>query len=516
MGRSGDPVRVLDAIWGHSRERADHPAVVDPGGQVTYGELWQAVSRVAGELRDRGTARGDRIALAAGNSPQFVVSALAVMLVEGIFVPLAETDPPARLATVVTDCRPRLVLAGPGFDPEASGAGEWEVPVIAIDGIVEGGTETSLEPPTDAASLAYIIYTSGTSGTPKGVTIGVDAFARAVTAAAQATSVDAGNRTLCVSPFHFDGSYSCVWPALWAGGTAVLRSRDSLIFPRTFIRAVLDEGVTNCSFTPSYLRILLTDRRLSTLAGSTLRVVGLGGEQIVPDDVIGLRRAVPGVRVVNRYGPTECTIAVSHQELSPELVATGVIPIGRPHPEVGFHLVGPEGAEIAGPDEVGELWVSGAQLMDGYWDAPELTASVMRSDVVPGVLAYRTGDLAHRDGEGRYVYDGRTDRVMKRRGMRISLIEVASAVRAAPGITGAAAMAFDDGGEPGIVAFVTGGPELDLRTLRADVRSRLPDGMVPDRFIAVEGLPTSSTGKIDEQSLLAASGLRPPANGTPV
>jgi amino acid adenylation domain-containing protein len=501
---------VLDAIWRHAQQRPDHPAIREPGRSLTYKGLWEAAIAVADYLQVHGVEVGDRVALAAGNSVEFVVGAVGTMIAGATFVPLAEADPPARLATVVGDARPVVVLTGNEFDASASQAEAWGIPIVPIGATAEAAVERQAPPHGGRRAPAYIIYTSGTTGTPKGVTIGVEAFARAVRAAARAADVQADNRSLCVSPFHFDGSYSCLWPALSAGGTAVLRRRDALIYPRTFIRAVLDEGITHSSFTPSYLRILLTDRRLSNLAGSTLRVIALGGEQVVPDDIITLRRAVLEVRVVNRYGPTECTIAVSHEELTPELVATGVIPIGRPHPEVGFHLLDDDGLEILGPGRSGELWVSGAQLMDGYWNAPDLTAGVMRRDVIPGVLAYRTGDLAYRDDEGRYVCTGRTDSVVKRRGMRISLAELTAAVRSAPGVTGAAAVPFDDDGQLGIVAFVSG--TVDMQSVRSRVRLRVPDTMMPDRFIAVDPLPATGSGKVDDKALLSAHRLAPPGS----
>ena len=165
--------------------------------------------------------------------------------------------------------------------------------------------------------VAYAIYTSGTTGTPKGVLIGNAAFSAAVTAAVDALGLDQATRTLCVSPFHFDGSFGTLFPTLFAGGSVVIRPREALLFPRTFFNAVANEDITYTGFSPSYLRLLLASPQMGKLAGTTLEVVALGGEACSAADVEALWAAAPGLRVFNRYGPTETTIAVTHVELTP-------------------------------------------------------------------------------------------------------------------------------------------------------------------------------------------------------
>jgi acyl-coenzyme A synthetase/AMP-(fatty) acid ligase len=335
----------------------------------------------------------------------------------------------------------------------------------------------------------------------------------AVDATATALGLDRSTRTLCVSPFYFDGSFGTLFPTLYSGGAVVIRPREALLFPRTFFNAVEKEGITYTGFSPSYLRLLLASPQLANLGATSLDVIALGGEASSIADIRELWAAAPKVRVFNRYGPTEATIAVTHVELSPELVADGTVPMGDPHPGTSFHLLDEEGVIVDEPDRVGELYIGGPQLMDGYWGAPALTDEVLRNDVVPGMTVYRTGDLVYRDEKGRYVYADRADRVIKRSGVRVSLVELSEAMRSLDGATAAACVLFDDNGDLGIVAFVVTDGPISALELREAARKRLPDTMLPNRIELVDALPLTSSSKLDERLLLSEVGL-PPVRST--
>ncbi len=177
------------------------------------------------------------------------------------------------------------------------------------------------------------------------------------------------------------------------------------------------------------------------------------------------------------------------------------------------HIARPQGRDqdlVHAPDRVGELYIGGSQLMDGYWGAPELTANVMRTDLVAGETLYRTGDLAYRTEQGDYVYVDRVDRVIKRQGVRISLVELGDVLRTLPGVSSAACAVFDDDGKTGIVAFVVSDGRLSGLDLRRAAGHRLPESRLPDRIELVDGLPLTSSSKLDERRLLAEAGLRGP------
>jgi D-alanine--poly(phosphoribitol) ligase subunit 1 len=411
-----------------------------------------------------------------------------------------------------------VVVTGADADAGHPTPSFGQVPVVPITELLAEGSDLArVDPAPPSDRVAYAIYTSGTTGTPKGVLIGCQAFGAAVEATSQALGLDRKTRTLCVSPFYFDGSFGTLFPTLFSGGAVVIRPREALLFPRTFFNAVAKEAITYTGFSPSYLRLLLASPQIAKLGESSLDVIALGGEASSVADIRSLWSVAPNIRVFNRYGPTETTIAVTHIHLVPELIADGTVPMGYPHPGVSFHLVDDQGSVIDQPDRVGELYIGGSQLMTGYWGAPALSEEVLRTDVVPGETVYRTGDLVYRDHDGRYVYADRADRVIKRSGVRISLVELSEAMRSLDGVSAAACVIFDDDGELGIAAFVVVDQILSALELQRAARLRLPETMLPNRIELVEALPLTNSSKLDERRLLAEAGLRsrPTAAGCP-
>jgi D-alanine--poly(phosphoribitol) ligase subunit 1 len=485
-----------------ARARPDHIAVKDLERSLTYGELIDEVAVVGGGLAAHGVARGDRVAMLLGNSVDFVVTSLATHWVGGVFVPLNVSDPAERIAMILEDCEPSVVVtAGP--DGGVSGA-QPAIPFAVLRAGESGRAPLSEVRPT----ALYMIYTSGTTGTPKGVLVGSSAFSAAVSATVDALDLDKDTRTLCVSPFYFDGSFATLFPTLFAGGTVVIRPRSTLLFPQTFFKAIASEDITYTGFSPTYLRLLLSSARVRELSGSSLKIIALGGENSSVIDIRKLWSYAPDVKIYNRYGPTESTIAVTHILIAPELVENDVVPLGTPHSGVSFYLVDETGRVHDETNQVGELYIGGDQLMEGYWGAVALTSDVLRRDVVPGVLVYRTGDLVYRNADGHYVYVERADRVVKRSGVRISLVEIASAVRAIEKVDDAICLAFDLEGELGVVVFVVADDSVSVRQVRTEASERLPDNMLPDRVQFVKEFPLTASGKLDERQLLDDAGLR--------
>ena len=500
---------VLEQILDQAEVRPDWPAVKDLNVELTYGQLRRAAGQLAGGLLEQGIREGDRVGLFIPNSVDFVIAALACLWIGSIFIPLPVNDPEARLALILDDCEPAVVLTASSGDDRGIEFPEslHRHPSAEVGDVAR--SRVPVEPvPFVQDRPAYIIYTSGTTAMPKGVLIGAGAFAWAVRGAVRAVGVHPQTRTLCVSPFYFDGSFATLFPTLVSGGLVVIRPRDALLFPPTFFHAVASEGITYTGFSPSYLRLLLASRHVSTLADSTLEVVALGGEAASTGDVRALWAAAPGVRVFNRYGPTETTIAVTNAELTPAMLAEGSVPIGRPHDGVTFHLIDENGEVIEGAGSVGELYIGGIQLMIGYWRTPELTARVLSDSVIEGHTLYRTGDLVFRDDTGNYVYYDRADRVIKRSGVRISLVELTEVVAQIEGVSSAVCSTFDDEGRLGIVAFVVTDGPWRVADLQGEARRHLSSVMLPNRFEVVESLPLTTSNKIDERKLLAAAGLR--------
>lgn len=498
---------VLEEVLRQARTEPDHPAVKDLERDLSYAELMTEVRSLAVGLGGRGVVEGDRVALHLPNCVDFVVAALACLSIGAVFVPLAASDPDIRLRTIMEDCIPKVVITIARSDqddfPESLN-GYVHGPLQEFLGDANGDVVDS----HDRSRLAYAIYTSGTTGTPKGVLIDRSAFASAVDATARALGLDQSTRTLCVSPFHFDGSFGTLFPTLFAGGSVVIRPREALLFPRTFFNTVASEHITYTGFSPSYLRLLLASPQMSRLAESELAIVAMGGEASSVADIRALQSSAPTLQIFNRYGPTECTIAVTHLLLTPALLDGGVVPIGVPHRDTAFYLVDEQGELVDEPNRTGELYIGGEQLMVGYWGAPELTDAVLRRDVVPGALVYRTGDLAYRDDDGNYCYGGRIDNVIKRSGVRLSLLEIAESIRAIDHVSAAACLTFDYDGELGIVAFVVTDDETSVLDLQEAARLRLPESMMPNRFVIVDSLPLTRSNKLDQRALLDEASLR--------
>ncbi|HUJ64008.1 MAG TPA: amino acid adenylation domain-containing protein, partial [Acidimicrobiales bacterium] len=497
---------VHRAILEHATADPERAAVKDLGRDLSYADLCDEAGRLAAGLVARGVRDGDRVVLHLPNSVDFAVAALACLWVGATFVPLSVTDPVARLAGILDDCDPVLALTvATGDDGPAASLALGRFPWVSMAELLSIGAEVP-DPVDGSNRVAYAIYTSGTTGKPKGVMIGNGAFLAAVRATVSALSLGTETRTLCVSPFHFDGSFGTLFPTLFAGGAVVIRPRESLLYPRTFFNAVIQESVTYTGFSPTYLRLLLSSPQVSKLASSTL-LVALGGEASSAADIRALWAAAPQVQVYNRYGPTETTIAVTHIEVTADLIEDGTVPIGQPHPGVDFYLVDDRGQVIDQPGRVGELFIGGSQLMAGYWGAPELTKQVLSTDIVPGQTLYKTGDLVYRDITGDYVYVDRADRVIKRSGVRISLIEMGESMSKLPGVSSAACLTFDDDGDLGIVAFVVVDSGVTAFDLQRAARQVLPETMLPNRIQIVDSLPLTPSSKLDERSLLAQAGL---------
>lgn len=497
---------VLRDIIDRYHAEPDHVAAADLDRELTYAQLVDHAGRVAAGLRTRGVTEGDRVAILVPNSVDFVVAALATLWIGATFVPLAATDPLPRLNSIVEDSAPTLIVStsrGDGEVPEAIG----RYATVALEELL--APAPAPEYSRDASRVAYMIYTSGTTGKPKGVQIGDAAFHAAVHSTADALGLDQTTRTLCVSPFHFDGSYANLFPTLVSGGTVVMRPRESLLYPRTFYNTIATERITYSGFTPSYLRLLLASPQLATLRDSTLTMIALGGEAISVADLRALWSSVPSLHVFNRYGPTETTIAVTNVELTSDMIEGGVVTMGHPHPGVTFTLMSDTGEIVDSPQQIGELYVGGVQLMSGYWADDTLTTKVLREDIVPGETLYRTGDLVYRMADGDYVYVDRADRVLKRSGVRISLVELSSTLNQLEHVTAAACLTFDHDGELGIVAFVTLDTALSALDLRRAALSVLPANMVPDRIEVVDAMPLNRSNALDETGLRERAGLRP-------
>jgi len=475
------------------------PAVSDCDGTLGWDEFAARISAFAGGLRALGVADGDRVGLLLGNSTDFAVAAYGCLVSGAAFVPLPVADPPPRLRRMVADSRPVLVVARRDL---LDGVAEVSFAACGVADVEATGGSLPLRSP-DPKQLAYIVYTSGSTAAPKGVAIRYESLVNLTDATVDVFGLDSTTRALCVSPFHFDGAFGTLFSVPAAGGMIVILG-NAVPLPADLVRAVLEHRITHTSFSPSLLRVLVASRHLGKLGTSSLRTVGIGGEDCASEDVRALKEAVPALRLFNRYGPTETTVVVSSFEVTERTLESGTkLPIGRPHRGVSFHLVGSEAAELTGSGVVGELHVGGIQVMEGYWGAPGQSAAALRTDIVPGATVYRTGDLAERDEAGRYVFRGRVDEVLKRGGNRVGAPEVEVALRGLPSVREAACAVVEVDGRRRLVGFVAA--KVSVAQLRGELLAVVPPYMCPDRFYFVDGLPLTPAGKVDLNALRDAN-----------
>jgi len=500
-----DGTTILHLVLTQGAAQPAHEAVTDGSRALSYAALVDETAKIAAALAARGVAAGDRVALCLPNSIEFLEAALACLWIGAIFVPVSMADPTNRLTAIYESCDPvlRLTESSEQWSPS-----RW--PGVSVALLREEAKEpVPISATPDAPS--YCIYTSGTTGSPKGVLVSGIAFSAAIEAATTGMAIGSSTRALCVSPFHFDGSFGTLFTVPTVGGTLVIPRREAVALPRMFFRLLVGAQITHTSFSPSYLRLLLHSSDRERFAASCLRTLGLGGEALHREDLERLWAIVPELRIFNRYGPTETTIAVTTTELARESIGSrAAVPIGTPHPRVSFVLVDSADRIIEGVNEIGELYIGGIQLMTGYLGDDALTASVLRTDLVEGTTLYRTGDLALRNVAGQFVCVGRSDSVVKRSGVRISLEEVSAGLRRLKDVLEAACVAFARDDELGIAAFVvTASRAATPEALLHAALNELPVTMLPDMLKVIEEIPLGASGKLDERALLLASGLAP-------
>ncbi|MEV0174410.1 amino acid adenylation domain-containing protein [Streptomyces sp. NPDC050803] len=501
--RDADPPvpDVVRALRRYAAEAPDRPAVRDTTTALSYAQLSERVALRAGALVRRGVAAGDRVGIQLPNSAEYVVTILACMTVGAIFVPVPYSDPETRARGIARDCGVALTVVPAGHALSAE-AEEDLLPVHLDELDATPGAGSAGEPAAGADDVVYLVYTSGTTGRPKGVMIRRASLRNFIANTVGSFGLSAQTRALCVSPFHFDGSFGSIFSVLAMGGSLVI-ARHGPLLPGEFFRLLLDQGITHTSFSPSLLRLLTASRDLPRLADSQLRTVGLGGEDCTPQQIAALLAHRPQLRVFNRYGPTETTVVVATHLVTREWCESGrKIPLGTPDPGVAFHLVDADGQPVSEPGVPGELCVSGVQVMAGYWGAPEVTERVLRTDLVPGATVYRTGDLVERTEDGLYVYLDRTDNVVKRSGNRISMTEVTTALLGVTGVRDAVSLVDRPDGRTLIRAFVVA-PDLDAAQVRTELLRAVPAYMNPDSLTVLPELPRLSGGKPDTRRLRA-------------
>jgi amino acid adenylation domain-containing protein len=503
-----------------ARRRPDHPAVVMGETTATYAEVDALAGRVAGALAAAGVTRGDRVALFAPKSVEAIAAIYGVMKAGAAYVPIDPSSPALRAGFIARDCDVRAVVADAEHAPALlSELGAQDVRLVLLTDEGPAGEPIAALPEADAAlpeavdaDLAYILYTSGSTGEPKGVMLTHRNATTFVEWAFAELGLREDDRFSSHAPFHFDLSVFDLYACAKAGGTLYPVSSDVASMGARTAEFVGEHALTVWYSVPSALMLLVTQGGVDAAKLGSLRHVVFAGEVFPTPYLRRFAPLVPEARLHNWYGPTETNVCTYQRvETIPE--SDDPIPIGRACENYHCFGVTPAGIE-AGVGEEGELYVRGSGVMQGYWGRPDRTAEALAPDPLGRYpdRCYRTGDLVMLQQDGTFRFLGRRDHQIKTRGYRVELGEVEAAVYAHDGVREAAVVAVpDERIGHALVAFVVlhDGAELSAVGVKKHVSERLPRYMVPGAIRFRDELPKTSTGKTDRQSLTKEAGEDP-------
>ncbi|MEY9994219.1 amino acid adenylation domain-containing protein [Streptomyces sp. V4I8] len=485
---------VPDLVADRAAERPEATALVHGDLRLTYRDLLTRADHLAARLRQRGVRRGDRVGLLLPRGADMGIAALAVLRAGGAYVPLDPAHPTARLAYMVTNSGTSLLLTAEG----TTGLAGADVPELRVDQAMEAAPSFAPVPcaPDD---LAYVLYTSGSTGVPKGVAVEHRALLNLAVNVRPVFPVTAEDRVLQFVSFGFDVAVSDLFFPWVAGAELHIAQEDERLGEALQAR-LRDSRITYVFLPPS------AAMTLPRIPGALpeLRTLAVGGEAC-PAELVE-RLGEEGRRIVNAYGPSEAAVYSTTAELRPgEPVVIGhAVPGTRAY--VLDRRLRPVPVGVTG-----ELYVAGASLARGYFGRPGMTAERFVADPYgpPGSRMYRTGDLCRIDAHGVLHYLGRGDSQVKLRGYRIELGEIEALLAGHPDVTMAAAAVRGEGTEQQLVGYLVTTAEVPDGVLRAHLAARLPGYMVPEVFVRLPELPLNRSGKIDRPRLPAPSSTRP-------
>ncbi|WP_049214185.1 non-ribosomal peptide synthetase, partial [Serratia marcescens] len=484
---------VLFEQW--AQRTPDAVAVVNDRDSLSYAQLNAHANQLAHQLIAQGVRPGDRVATSLERSVSLVIAQLAILKAGGAYVPLDPHLPVARQAWIIGDSGASLILCDRDIDREIAG----EIACLRIDRLRQNPTHDPAVPRAGGAP-AYIMYTSGSTGTPKGVMVTHQGILR-LAINNRFASFERGDRFAFAANPAFDASTLEMWGALLNGASLAIIAPEVLTEAEALAAALVRQGI-NVLFLTTSLFNQYAHSIAATLA--QLKYLLSGGEAADPHAFARMLKEAGPVRLINAYGPTECTVFATTATIE-RVDPWQRLPIGRPIGNTRIYLLDEHGQPVP-LGATGEIYIAGPGVALGYLNRAELTAERFLADPFnPGERMYRTGDLARYLADGNIDYLGRNDRQVKIRGFRIECGEIEARVAGHPAVREAVVDVLGEADNKRLVAWVVPEADADRQTLAVTLRQylagMLPEFMLPAAWVALDTLPLTPNGKLDRRAL---------------
>jgi len=488
---------IHDLIEAQARRTPSAVAIECKGEWVSYRELNDRATLLAHRLREAGAGPQTLVGLCVERSSNMVVALLAILKAGGAYVPIDPALPSQRIALMMEDAKAPFVLTETALAAQLSGTGAQVVCVDDPSKVDEDAPAGSVLPVARPEDLAYVIFTSGSTGKPKGAEVSHRAVVNLLLAMQQEPGFAATDKLLAVTTLCFDIAGLELYLPLISGGTVVIASKEDARDPARLADRMRESGSSVMQATPATWRSLIE----SGWPGDPKLRILCGGEALPRD--LAQQLLFRCGELWNMYGPTETTIWSTIQRITSP---ASVIPIGRPIANTDVFVLDPNLNPLP-IGVMGELYIGGAGVARGYLHRADLTRErFISSPFHPPARLYRTGDLARWLPEGTLECLGRADNQVKIRGFRVETEEIESAIAELPGVTGVAVKAWrDESGAMALSAYICGAPGTDPR--RA-LQHKLPEYMIPQRFMLIDALPLTPNGKVDRNALAKPGAVR--------
>ncbi len=512
-GAGESPYELLTAA---AAQWPDHTAIELLDRRLTYAEFDTQSRRLAGFLTVQGAGPGCRIGFCFDKSVEALVSLFAIIRTGATYVPLDPKLPAARMIAICQHCGIRAMVCGKphpdvtGLDwvvaVDPAGAESASTTVFTYEEALARGPTACGPAPAPADGVANILYTSGSTGEPKGVMITTRSLLHFARWGVRTFGITPTDRLSNHAPYSFDLSTFDIFAAVCAGATQCPVPESARSYPYRLARFIASSRITIWYSVPWSLVLMALRGGLKDHDLSLLRHVLFAGEVMPPEHLRRMMELVPQATYWNLYGPTETNVCLYHRVEPRDLDRPEGIPIGRPIDDTTSWVLDSNGHSIQAP-EAGELVVRGPTLFAGYFNSPSETADRLMPAPDGVGQAYRTGDRVALLADGELGFMGRCDRMVKSRGYRIELSEVEAALVSHPAVTEAAVVSVPDTVlSNALVAFIAlqEGTQIGVGDIRSHIREHLPQYMVPAHWRFVERLPRNSNGKIDLTAMIKA------------